>query len=86
MYIFTVILRVIKNPNIVCVCVCVRVCVRERVCVIMTLFSPNVLVRAKPHPCSKALLIIAVLVVGGADARPNGLGNLIPQTSTLMST
>ncbi|TNN60410.1 hypothetical protein EYF80_029399 [Liparis tanakae] len=47
---------------------------------------PNVLVKAKPHPCSKALLIMAVLVVGGADARPNGLGNLIPHTSTLMST
>lgn len=51
-----------------------------------TLSKPNVLVRAKPHPCSKALLIIAVLVVGGAEASPNGLGNLIPQTSRLMST
>lgn len=53
---------------------------------VCTLSSANVLVRAKPHPCSKALLIMAVLVVGGAEARPNGLGNLILQTSTLMST
>lgn len=56
------------------------------VCLYVTLSNPKVLVKAKPHPCSKALLIIAVLVVGGAEARPNGFGNFIPQTSTLMST
>lgn len=51
-----------------------------------TLSSPNVFVTANPHPCSKALLIIAALVVGGAEARPNGFGNFIPQTSMLVST
>lgn len=51
-----------------------------------TLSSEKVLVTAKPQPCSKALRIIAVLVVGGALAKPNGLGNLSPHTSTLMST
>lgn len=68
---------------------CVRVFVYVFACVCVSFFtlsSPNVLVKAKPHPCSKALLIIAVLVVGGAEARPNGLGNFIPHTSTLMST
>lgn len=44
------------------------------------------MVKAKPHPCSKARLIIALLVVGGALANPNGFGNLSPQTSTLTST
>lgn len=51
-----------------------------------TLSREKVLVRAKPQPCSKALRIIAALVVGGALARPNGFRNLIPHTSTLMST
>ena len=51
-----------------------------------TLLRANVLVTAKPHPASKARLIIADEVVGGALASPNGLGNLIPQTLTLMST
>lgn len=51
-----------------------------------TLSRPKVLVRAKPQPCSKALRIMAALVVGGALASPNGLGNLIPHISTLMST
>lgn len=51
-----------------------------------TLSREKVLVRANPQPCSKALRIIGVLVVGGALARPNGFGNLIPHISTLMST
>lgn len=51
-----------------------------------TLSRPKVLVRANPQPCSKALRIMAALVVGGALASPNGLGNLIPHISTLMST
>lgn len=51
-----------------------------------TLSRPKVLVRAKPQPCSKALRIMGVLVVGGALASPNGLGNLIPHISMLMST
>lgn len=51
-----------------------------------TLSREKVLVRAKPQPCSNALRIIVALVVGGALAKPNGFGNLIPHTSTLMST
>ena len=42
--------------------------------------------RANPQPCSKALRIMAVEVVGGAEARPKGLGKRMPQRSTLMST
>jgi len=53
---------------------------------VYTLSRPKVLVRANPQPCSKALRIMAALVVGGALASPNGLGNLIPHISTLMST
>lgn len=41
---------------------------------------------ANPHPCSKALRIIAVLVAGGAEAKPNGFSNLIPHISTERST
>lgn len=52
----------------------------------VTLFKPNVLVTTKPQPCSKLRLIIAVDVTGGADARPNGFSNLIPQISTDKST
>lgn len=51
-----------------------------------TLSNENVLVRAKPQPCSKALRIMAALVVGGALASPNGLGNVMPHIFTLMST
>ena len=51
-----------------------------------TLSNEKVLVRAKPHPSRKALRIMAVEVVGGAEARPKGLGNLRPAISTLMST
>jgi hypothetical protein len=40
----------------------------------------------KPHPSSMARRHIGAEVVGGADARPNGLGNLSPQMSTLRST
>lgn len=64
----------------VCICRAVRVFCKY------TLSRPKVLVRAKPQPCSKALRIMAALVVGGALASPNGLGNLIPHISTLMST
>ena len=45
-----------------------------------------VLVTAKFHPASKALHIIAELVVGVAEARPNGFSNLRPHISTLTST
>ena len=52
----------------------------------LTLSNENVFVKANPHPASNALRIIALLVVGGALANPNGLGNFNPHTSTLMST
>lgn len=51
-----------------------------------TLSKENVLVTAKLQPCSKARLIMAVLVAGGADANPNGFSNFIPHISTDMST
>ena len=41
---------------------------------------------AKLHPASKDLLIIAELVVGVAEARPNGFSNFSPHTSMLRST
>ena len=46
----------------------------------------NVLVSANAQPCSNARLIIALLVVGGALARPNGCSNLRPHISTETST
>lgn len=51
-----------------------------------TLSRAKVLVTAKAHPASKALLIMAEEVVGGAEANPNGFSNLMPQTSTERST
>ena len=44
--------------------------------VTMSLSREKVLVTAKPHPASKALRTIGQEVVGGAEARPNGFGNL----------
>lgn len=52
----------------------------------ITLSKEKVFVTVKPQPCSKALLIIAVLVAGGAEAKPKGFSNLRPQTSTDIST
>ena len=46
----------------------------------------KVLVSANAQPCSKARLIMAVLVLGGALARPNGCSNLSPHISTDRST
>eukprot|EP00977_Amphora_coffeiformis_P027867 scaffold34653_cov254-Amphora_coffeaeformis.AAC.3 len=46
----------------------------------------KVLVTANPHPWAKARAIISHDVVGGALARPKGLGNLTPQMVTEMST
>eukprot|EP01137_Pigoraptor_chileana_P009089 Opistho-2@56828 len=54
--------------------------------VTLSLSRANVFVTAKPQPTSNARRIIAEVVVGGALARPKGLGNLMPQTSTLTST
>ena len=51
-----------------------------------TLSREKVLVTAKLHPASNARRIIAELVVGVAEARPNGFSNLRPHISTLMST
>ena len=47
------------------------ICVSNTILMI-TLSKLNVLVRAKAHPASKPRLIIAELVVGVADASPNG--------------
>ena len=44
--------------------------------VTMSLSREKVLVTAKPHPASKALRTIGQEVVGGAEARPKGFGNL----------
>ena len=52
----------------------------------LTLSRENVLVTAKLHPASNARRIIAELVVGVAEAKPNGFSNLSPHISTLMST
>ena len=38
------------------------------------------MVTAKLHPSSNALLIMALLVQGVAEARPNGFSNLRPPT------
>ena len=46
----------------------------------------KVLVTAKDQPASNARRIIALEVVGVADASPNGFSNLRPATSKLMST
>jgi hypothetical protein len=54
--------------------------------VIHTLSKENVFVTANAQPASKALRIIALEVLGGADASPNGLMNFIPHISTLIST
>ena len=42
----------------------------------MTLSKPNVFVTQNPQPASNDRLIMAADVVGGADAKPNGFGNL----------
>lgn len=52
----------------------------------LTLSRANVLVTANAQPASNALLIIAELVVGVAEASPKGFSNLRPTISTLMST
>ena len=52
----------------------------------VTLSRAKVLVTAKDHPASKALRIMAALVVGVAEARPNGFLNLSPHISTDTST
>ena len=52
----------------------------------LTLSKLNVLVTAKLHPASNALLIMAELVVGVAEARPNGFSKWRPAVSTLMFT
>ena len=44
------------------------------------------MVTAKLHPASNALLIMAELVVGVAEARPNGFSNRRPTISMLRST
>lgn len=54
--------------------------------VFITLSSENVFVTTKLHPCSNALLTMAVLVAGGADANPNGFSNFNPHISTDKST
>lgn len=51
-----------------------------------TLSRLNVFVSANPQPFSKARRIIAEVVVGGAEARPNGFLNLMPHIVTLTST
>ena len=53
---------------------------------ILTLSKQYVLVTEKLHPASKALRIMAELVVGVAEARPKGFSNLSPHISTLTST
>ena len=45
-----------------------------------TLSREYVLVTAKLHLSSNALLIMALLVQGVAEARPNGFSNLRPHT------
>ena len=44
--------------------------------VTMSLSREKVLVTANPHPASKARRTIGQEVVGGAEAKPNGFGNL----------
>lgn len=51
-----------------------------------TLSKEKVFVTAKAQPASKARRIIALLVQGGAEARPKGFSNLMPHMSTLKST
>ena len=60
---------------VICACTCTHTLSREKV-----------LVTAKLHPASNARRIMAELVVGVADARPNGFSNLRPHISMLMST
>ena len=48
--------------------------------------SPKVLVTTKPHPSTNPLLIMGQVVAGGAEASPNGFGNLRPHISTERST
>jgi len=50
------------------------------------LFKLKVLVKANDHPASKPRRIIAELVVGVAEASPNGLSKCSPAISTLRST
>ena len=53
---------------------------------VLTLSRPNVFVTANAQPASKALRIIAELVVGVAEASPKGFSNFNPTNSMLMST
>lgn len=59
---------------------------RSKNCFMLTLYKTKVLVTAKLHPASKARRIIALEVVGGAEAKPNGFSNFNPQISILRST
>ena len=52
---------------------------------ILTLSKQYVAVTVKLHPASKALRIMAELVVGVAEAKPKGFSNLRPHISTLTS-
>lgn len=66
---------------------CIVVCsYKLKNCFTLTLYKTKVLVTAKPHPAAKARRIIALEVVGGAEAKPNGFSNFNPQISILRST
>lgn len=55
-------------------------------CIICTVISLYLVQGEGFGECSKALRIMAVLVVGGALASPNRLGNVMQHIFTLMST
>ena len=61
-------------------------CTAMQIYTVYTLSKTKVFVTAKLHPASKALRIIGELVVGVAEASPNGFSNFNPAHSTLMST
>ncbi len=60
--------------------------IRGDTLVTMSLSLEKVLVTAKPQPARKARAIMSLEVVGGAEARPKGFGNLTPATVTERST
>jgi hypothetical protein len=45
----------------------------------------TVFAETPPQPLSKALMMVFELVLGGPDPITNGLGNLMPFTSMLIS-
>ncbi|CAD8146442.1 unnamed protein product [Paramecium octaurelia] len=53
--------------------------------VIASLSKTKVFTTAKPHPSQNALFIIGYEVVGGAEAKPKGLGKLTPRILILRS-